>query len=85
MQSDEMTSHLLDYIRQKFEVPDDDPEFSPEINLFDYGYIDSFGSVEIYTHLEQKYGVTITPEQLMRFPLRSVDQMVRFVLESKEK
>ena len=22
------------------------------INLFDYGYIDSFGSIELYSHLE---------------------------------
>jgi D-alanine--poly(phosphoribitol) ligase subunit 2 len=79
MDINQIQSELMGYIREKFEIQDDDTDFSADINLFDYGYIDSFGSVEIYSHLEKSYQVSITEETLLRSPLKTINDMVAFI------
>ena len=52
------------FIRENFEVEDDDDFFSPSINLWEEGYVDSVGVVEIITFLEETYAIEIPKPML---------------------
>ena len=47
MDIDDIKQNLRGYIVQRFTVPADDVEFTDDVHLFDYGYVDSFGAVEL--------------------------------------
>ena len=42
MDIDEVISELRGFIRERFGIPENDSDFNDEVNLFNYGYIDSF-------------------------------------------
>ena len=46
---------LRDYIIQYASIEPDDPDFSDDVDLFDYGFVDSLGATEIVAGVvEQK-------------------------------
>ena len=47
MEPDKIMSALRSFIRQRFNVPEGDADFTDDVHLFDYGYIDSFGAIEL--------------------------------------
>ena len=82
MQSNSITliaNELRAFIRQHFKVPHDDPDFSDDIHLFDYGYVDSFGAVELTSFVEQKFALTVSQSDLVAFPMNTVNQIAKFV------
>ncbi len=44
-------------IREIAEVGVDDEDFSTSIDLFDYGYLDSFGIVNLIAAIQESFGV----------------------------
>ncbi len=51
---------------------------SPETDLFEEGLLDSLGFVELLMHLEQEFGVTVTPEQLDLDNFRTLARIADF-------
>jgi len=49
MEIDEIGSELERHIRERFGVPETDAEFNHNVDLFNYGYIDSFGRSPLYS------------------------------------
>ena len=47
MEIEAIKTELRNYIRENYRVPPDDPDFSDSIHLYDYGFVDSFGSVQL--------------------------------------
>jgi acyl carrier protein len=47
------------FIRLRFHIAQDDERFSRHVNLWDGGYIDSLGVVELITYLEDTYQIKI--------------------------
>ena len=43
---EEIKEKLRAFIQEKFEI-DDDPDFTDDVHLFNEGFVDSFGAVEI--------------------------------------
>ena len=70
---------LIAFIRERFEVPDDDPDFTEDVHLFDYGYVDSFGAVQIIKFIETTYGVEITDQDLVIHPLNTSREIATLV------
>ena len=60
----EIADALEAFIREHFQVGADDPEFTRQVHLFDYGYVDSVGATEVIAFVESTYGVAIPDEQL---------------------
>ena len=52
------------FIRNAFQVMPDDPHFSREAHLFEGGYVDSAGVVELIAFLESTFAVTLREEQI---------------------
>ncbi len=68
---------------QRFKVPEGDPDFNDDVHLFDYGYVDSFGAVELTTFVEKEFGTKITERDLVAFPLNTVREIATFVSNRK--
>ena len=74
---------IRDYIRSQFEVPDSDADFDDDVHLFNYGYVDSFGSVQLTSFVESHCGITITHSDLVAYPLNSIREIATFAVKRK--
>lgn len=79
MAIEEIKSTIMAYIMDKFQIEQDDEEFTPDVHLFDYGYIDSFGATELISFIETKYGIEVTKKDLMLTSLNTVNEIASFV------
>lgn len=55
---------LETFIRQQFRVSAEDPDFSRDVHLFEYGYVDSVGATEVLAFVESNFQVQVPDEQL---------------------
>ena len=74
---------LRAYIAEHFDAKDD-PDFTDDVNLFDYGFVDSLGATEILLYMEQQFGVEITQKDITMHTMNSVDEIAA-VVEAKLK
>lgn len=74
---------LQDFIRRRYSVAGDDPDFSNTVNLFDYGYVDSFGMVDLIAFVESTFHITISESDLVTSPLNTIDEIAEFVIHKK--
>lgn len=59
-----IAADLEAFVRLRSHVSDDDPRFSRENNLWQDGYLDSIGVVELIGHIEAAFGVDVPDETL---------------------
>ena len=78
MRLQEITDTLYQYIRETFDIGDD-PEYTPEVNLFDYGFIDSMEATDILTYVEEHFQIEITQKDLVLYPMNSVAEIAAVV------
>lgn len=76
-----VTETISEFIRDKFEIGDD-PDFTNDVHLFNEGFVDSFGAVEIIHFVEETYGIEITQKDITLFPMNTVEEIAA-VVESK--
>lgn len=76
---DNIMTELRTFIRAHFKVPENDGDFNDEVHLFDYGYIDSFGAVELNTFVEEKFAIKISQSDLIAYPLNTVREISTFI------
>jgi acyl carrier protein len=60
----EMADAIEVFIRSHFRIVASDPRFSRDAHLFEGGYVDSAGVVELLMFVESTYGVTLEDEQI---------------------
>lgn len=76
----EQIKHLLRaHILEHFRVPADDPEFTDDVHLFDYGYIDSFGAVDLIGFVEKEFSIKVSQADLVAYPLNTITEIATFV------
>jgi acyl carrier protein len=80
MQLNEVMGKLNGFIRTKFNVGAQDADFSDDVHLFDYGYVDSFGAVEIITFVKSTFGITISDTDLVVHPLNTIREISTLVV-----
>ena len=73
---------ISEFIKEKFEIGDD-PDFTNDVHLFNAGFVDSFGAVEIIHFVEETYGISITQKDITLFPMNTVNEIAA-VVESKQ-
>lgn len=76
---EQIMEQLEQHIRERYEIADDDEEFTPDVHLFDYGYIDSIGATALIAHIEKTYGIQVTQQDLMLYPLNTVREIAEFI------
>ena len=67
--------------QEKFEI-DDDPDFTDDVHLFNEGFVDSFGAVEIIHFIEQTYNIEITQKDITLYPMNTIEEIAE-VVENK--
>jgi D-alanine--poly(phosphoribitol) ligase subunit 2 len=81
MNLDNILIELRAFIRERFKVPESDPDFTDEVHLFDYGYIDSFGAVDLTAFVEQRFAIKINQSDLVAFPMNTIQEISNFVFK----
>lgn len=70
---------LEDFIRENFLVKADDAYFDQNVNLWEEGYVDSMGVVEVIAFLEKTFNVTIPAEMLFSPDFTSISGMSKLI------
>ena len=84
MEIEEVTSDLRGFIRERFGIPENDSDFNDEVNLFNYGYIDSFGAVELTSFIESQFSIRLTESDWASFPLDTIREISSFVAKRQK-
>jgi D-alanine--poly(phosphoribitol) ligase subunit 2 len=74
----EIEKLLSDYIIKTFGVGDD-PDFTPDSDLFAEGFVDSLGAVEIITFAEETWTIEITQRDLTLYPMNTVREIAEVI------
>ncbi|MCL2606638.1 MAG: acyl carrier protein [Coriobacteriia bacterium] len=69
---------LKEWIRNHFEIGSD-PDYMDAADIFDLGFVDSFGAVEIVAHIEDEYRVEITQRDIVVHGMRTLDEIAAVV------
>ncbi|GIP41023.1 hypothetical protein J31TS4_43030 [Paenibacillus sp. J31TS4] len=78
-----IAQQLEEHIRAQYEIDPDDDEFTRDVHLFDYGFIDSLGATALIAHIEKTYGIQVTNQDLMLYPLNTVNEIATFIETKK--
>ena len=74
-----VANELEAFIRDHFQIPDDDDLFTREVNLWEEGYVDSMGVVEVLAFLEDHFAVEIPKELLFDPSFTTVEGIARLI------
>ena len=80
---DLITKSLRQFIRENF-LFGRETEFADDDSFLEMGIIDSTGVLELVTHLETEFQITIEDEELVPENLDSIRGLVRFVERKRE-
>jgi len=80
MELNTLLDEVRSFIRKRFKVPDDDPDFNDNVHLFQYGYLDSFGAVELTAFVEKRLSIEITAADMVAHPLNTINEIGTFAL-----
>lgn len=83
MQTAEIASGIRTYICGRFNVPVDDSDFTEDVHLFDYGYVDSFGAVDLTLFVETTFDVKISASDMVVYPLNTINEIADFVMKRR--
>lgn len=71
------------FIRAEFQVSDRDPMFTRDAHLFDGGFVDSIGLVQLITFLESTFEVAVDDETLMSEDFTTVHGISQLVAAAR--
>jgi acyl carrier protein len=71
--SEQVAAGIEAFVRRQFSISPTDPRFGRSAPLFDLGYVDSLGVVELLTFIEAEFGVRIPDEELMSDEFTAID------------
>lgn len=73
MSAEKVAASVETLIRARFHVASDDAWFSRKTNLWEQGYVDSIGVVEVISHIETTFDVEVPDEALFDPSFTSID------------
>jgi methoxymalonate biosynthesis acyl carrier protein len=84
MDAEEISSELRGFVQRQFSIPENDSDFSDDVDLFNYGYIDSMGAVELTGFVEREFGIKFTDSDWVKFPLSSIREISSFIAKRRQ-
>ena len=78
MNLEQIKEKIYDYLLEKYAL-DGDPDFNTDVNLFDYGYLDSMGATEVIMWLEETYEIEITQKDIILYPMDTISEIAEVV------
>jgi acyl carrier protein len=81
---EEIADELETFLRESFQIPPDDAWFTRDVDLWEEGYVDSKGVVEVIAFLEETFGVTIPDEVLFAPEFTRVNGIAQLVAKLRQ-
>ena len=78
MNIEEIIKTLEDYIREQFDIGDD-PDYNSEVDLFEYGFLDSMGAMEVIAYIEEEYSSEITQKDVVLYPMNTIVEIAEVI------
>lgn len=78
----QLATALDAFIRERFRVAPDDTRFHGDTNVWEEGYVDSAGVVEVFAYLESLVGERLPEDLLFNPEFVTVRGMARLVSEA---
>ena len=78
----DIKQRIFDFIIETFSIEADE-DFTTDVNLFDYGYVDSLDAMTILSFLESTFSIEISQRDLMLYPMNSIDELTAVVQMKK--
>src|ERR671923_1238212 len=79
MRQAEVEARIETFVRSRFKVAAHDPGFSVSADLYEEGYVDSIGIVELVTFLEEEFDVAIPEEEMLGPDFSSISGIASIV------
>ncbi|HMC53733.1 MAG TPA: acyl carrier protein [Gemmatimonadaceae bacterium] len=71
----DVAARIETFVREHFRVAGHDTRFSRRAPLFDLGYVDSVGVIELLEFVNEQFGVRIPDEALLSDEFTTIDGM----------
>jgi acyl carrier protein len=75
-------TRLEKFISAQFNVSPTDPGFDREADLFENGYVDSVGVVELLGFLQEEFGVEVPDDDLLTDDFSNIAGIARIVIRN---
>ena len=82
MDSNVVEDRIEMFVRTQFSVSPNDPWFDRGVNLFEHGYVDSVGAVELLGFLQEEFNVEVPDDDLLADDFSTVAGIARIVLRN---
>ena len=79
MNIEEIIQTLEDYIREQFDIGND-PDYNSEVDLFEYGFLDSMGAMEVIAYIEEEYSIEITQKDVVLYPMNTIAEIAEVIV-----
>ena len=79
MEQSVIAADIEGFIRTRFSIGDDE-DLTRDVNLFDYGFIDSMEATEIIVFLEERFNVEITQKDIILYPMNTINEIAGIVM-----
>lgn len=79
MDLSDVQDRIEKYVREQFGVGDGDLRFGPTVDLYESGYVDSVGVVELLAFIEEEFGVEVSEHDLVSPAFSSVEGIASIV------
>ena len=80
LDAETLAAELETFLRGRFRIRDDDSGFHHQTNLWEEGYVDSAGVVEVLAFLEERIGARLPEDLLFEPSFATIEGMVRHSL-----
>ena len=74
----EIKETIFNHIETAFDLAGD-PDYTMDVNLFDYGYMDSMDAMGTIAWLEEEYNIEITQRDIILYPMNTVEEIAEVV------
>lgn len=78
---DDIAGRVEGFVRREFRVVEDDPGFSRDVHLYESGYVDSAGVVELIAFVEATFDVKLEDEHIFSDRFTSINGISGVVAE----
>jgi acyl carrier protein len=79
MNMNTIESVIEGYVRQSFQISPDDPGFTRSVDLFESGYVDSVGVIELLAFVTDEFGVEVPDSALLSERFATIDGMAEVI------
>jgi acyl carrier protein len=77
--SQRIAERLEAFIRTQFAIAPSDTRFSRSVLLFEHGYIDSVGAVELLAFVQSEFGVAVPDDELLSDEFSTIEGIATII------